>query len=410
MDIKDKEPSCPTGFTYSYPWDGERLDPQWLRRIDLIHATSELLSLATCVYPMFAANTDHKAVLAEFTPLSFETEGTASRFYCPEAILQDQEAMEELETSVKSITSMGDQWWEEALGCIQTTAVSYEREHKNKKQSVELQALRLLRASTKESVAPTVYPFLSSLGIATTKAATAYTLWVGVYEKAQGDRMGMETLSKLKGVIASGETSGDLRARRNKLYRLVRKLHERKNLQQLVFRAGTPVRGAKAVAQELAWDRVSTPTGATEEDCVAYLKALGVEQRLQKAGRLPFKQLSPYIVHEGLKRLNSNVARGLDGFSATFFKPLSGIFEPQMYESLKRFLDMGTMPETWTSRVVTMIRKTKAMQTSESLRPIALQTTRQKWLTNIVLPQLKDVPLHCVPDQQTGLLRHRSIL
>ena len=77
------------------------------------------------MYPMFAANSDHKAILAEFTPPSFETEGTIPRFYCPETILQDSEAMEDLETSLKSITSTGDQWWEDALGCIQTKAVSY---------------------------------------------------------------------------------------------------------------------------------------------------------------------------------------------------------------------------------------------------------------------------------------------
>ena len=143
---------------------------------------------------------------------------------------------------------------------------------------------------------------------------------------------------------------------------------------------------------------------------MAYLQALGVEQRLRKAGRLLFKQLSPEIVHEGLKRLNSNSVPGLGGFSATFFKRFSGIFEPQMYESVKRFLDTGTMPETCTSRVVTMIPKTKAMQIPEFLRPIALQTTHQKWLTNILLIQLDNVPLHCVPAQQTGFLRHRSIL
>ena len=97
---------------------------------------------------------------------------------------------------------------------------------------------------------------------------------------------------------------------------------ERKKLQQLVSRAGTTVRGAKTVAQELVehWDRVSTPTRATEEECVAYLKALGLEQWLRKARRLLFKQLPPDIVHEGLKRLNSNVSPGLDGFSAKFFK------------------------------------------------------------------------------------------
>ena len=119
-DINDKESLCPTGFTYDYPWEGERLDPQRLRHIDRIHTTSDLFSLATSVYPMFAPNSDHKAILAEFTPPSFETEGTIRRFYFPETILQDPEAMEELETSLKSITSTGDQWWEDALGCIQT--------------------------------------------------------------------------------------------------------------------------------------------------------------------------------------------------------------------------------------------------------------------------------------------------
>ena len=257
-----------------------------------------------------------------------------------------------------------------------------------------------------------MYQFLSSLGIAATEATKAYTLLVGVYEKAQRDRTGMETLSKLKALIASGETSGDLRMRRNELYRLTREVQERKKLQQLVSRAGTAIRGAKTVAQELVahWDPVSTSTGATEEDCVAYLKALGVELRLRKAGRLLFKQLSPDIVHEGPKRLNSNSAPGLDGLSAKFFKRFSEIFEPEMQESLQRFSNAGTMLETWTSGVVTMIPKTKAMQTLDSLRPIALQTTRQKWLTNILLIRLEDVLLHCILARQTGFLRHRSIL
>ena len=149
-DVKDKESLCPTGFTYGYPREGERLDPQRLCRIDRIHGTLEMLSLATRVYPTFAANSDHKAILAEFTPPSRITEGTTPRFYCPEAILRDPEATEELETSLKSITSTGDQWWEDVLGCIQKKAVNYQREHKNKKQSVELQALQLLRISTRD--------------------------------------------------------------------------------------------------------------------------------------------------------------------------------------------------------------------------------------------------------------------
>ena len=130
-DIKDKEPLCPTGFTYGCPREGERLDPQRLRRIDRIHVTSEMLSLATSVYPMFAATHTTKRSWLNPRPPSFEAEGTTPRFYRPEAILQDPEAVEELETSLISITSTGDQWWEDALGCIHKRAFSYQREHKN---------------------------------------------------------------------------------------------------------------------------------------------------------------------------------------------------------------------------------------------------------------------------------------
>ena len=41
-------------------------DPQRPRRIDRIHATLKLVSLATYVYPTFATNSDHKAVLISY--------------------------------------------------------------------------------------------------------------------------------------------------------------------------------------------------------------------------------------------------------------------------------------------------------------------------------------------------------
>ena len=102
--------------------------------------------------------------------------------------------------------------------------------------------------------------------------------------------------------------------------------------------------------------------------------------------------------------------RDLTAFRQSSSRDSQQFSNHRMLESLKRFLNTGTMPETWTSGVVTMIPKTKAMQTPNSLRPIASQTPRQKWLTNILLIQLEDVLLHCVPAQQTGFLRHRSTL
>ena len=132
---------------------------------------------------MFAVSSDHKAILAKSTTPSFDTEDTVPRFYRPETILQDPEAREDLETSLKSIKSTGDQWWEEALSCIQKKAVSHQREHKNKKQSVELQAQRFLQGSTRDSVTPAVYQFLSSLGIAATMQQQPTPSWWGCMKR-----------------------------------------------------------------------------------------------------------------------------------------------------------------------------------------------------------------------------------
>ena len=361
MDIIDKDSSNPIGFTYGYPREGTSLDPQRLRRIHRIHAVPDLWNLVTSTYPMFVAKSDHKAVLVEFTPPTFEAGGTAARFYFPQTIVQDTEAMEELESSLHSIATEGDQWWEDALQQIRSAAVTYHREHNNKKQSVEQQALRLLRDSSKEMVSPAVYQFVKYVGIEATDPASTYTLLVGVYEKSQKDKIGMETLSKPRGVIASGETSGDSRSRRNELYRLMRELQERRKLQQLMSHSGTPVRGAVAAARTVVehWDRVSAPTGATEEECTAYLKQPGIGSRLWNTGRPLFSQLSLDIVKEGLKLLNINGALGLDGFSAKFLKRPPGLFEEQMLTSMRRFLETGTMPESWTSGPVTMIPKKK---------------------------------------------------
>ena len=152
------------------------------------------------------------------------------------------------------------------------------------------------------------------------------------------------------------------------------------------------------------------PTGATEEDCHKYLQGLGLSARLHQAGKLLFKPLSRDIVIGGLKRLNSESILGIDGFSAKFFKRFSAIFEPQMCNTMQRVIRVGCMPSSGTSAVVTMIPKTNAMQTLDMLRPIALQTTRQKWVTNILLILLKDVLQQCILQEQTGFLRNCSIL
>ena len=86
IDMEKGDPQ-PTGFTYGFPKEGTKLDLQRLRRIDRAHATLTLSHLVMGAYPQLMGKSDHKAILVEFEPPSFDNEGLHSRFYCPEDIL-----------------------------------------------------------------------------------------------------------------------------------------------------------------------------------------------------------------------------------------------------------------------------------------------------------------------------------
>ena len=47
---------------------------------------------------------------------------------------------------------------------------------------------------------------------------------------------------------------------------------------------------------------------------------------------------------------------------------------------------------------------------ADMLRPIALQSVLQKWITNLILIQLEDILQQVVSRQQKGFSKHRSIL
>ena len=57
-----------------------------------------------------------------------------------------------------------------------------------------------------------------------------------------------------------------------------------------------------------------------------------------------------------------------------------------------------------------MVPKSFGEPSMGNLRPIALQTTRQKWVTNVHPIQLGDVLAQCIPPEPTGFIKNRSIL
>ena len=122
------------------------------------------------------------------------------------------------------------------------------------------------------------------------------------------------------------------------------------------------------------------------------------------------KPLSYNIVTEGLRRLRTGGSPGVDGIPAEIFKAFPDVMVPQMLSCIKTFLTAGALPSDWAEGTVTMVPKSFAEPSVGNLRPIALQTTIQKWVTNVLLTQLENVSAQCIPPEQTGFIKNRSIL
>ena len=116
------------------------------------------------------------------------------------------------------------------------------------------------------------------------------------------------------------------------------------------------------------------------------------------------------IVKEALKRLHTGGFPGLDGIPGSIFKKFGEAFASQMLKLMERILQEGPLPEAWFTAVVTMIPKASAISSPTMLRPIALQSVIQKWVTNMIPIQLEDILQHVVPRQQKGFLKHRWLL
>ena len=122
------------------------------------------------------------------------------------------------------------------------------------------------------------------------------------------------------------------------------------------------------------------------------------------------KPLSHDIVTEGLRRLKTGGSPGVDGIPAEILKAFPDVMVPQMFSCIKTFLTAGALPSGWMEGMITMVPKSFGEPYVVNLRPIALQTTRQKWETNVLLIQLEDVLAQCIPPEQTGFIKNRSIL
>ena len=112
------------GFTYGFgvhdssssesDSDDER-PPHNLRWIDRIHVSKSLLPHLSEALTAFIARADHEAVLVSCKPPEFDL--ASCRFRCPTEILQDDEAIEQLQSQLKELPGTPLQCWEMPYKC-----------------------------------------------------------------------------------------------------------------------------------------------------------------------------------------------------------------------------------------------------------------------------------------------------
>ena len=77
------------------------MNPQWLRRIECVHALAFLPCFVSSCFPTFLAESNHQGVVVPFEPLQAAREGVTSKFYCPESVLGESDTVQGLTAALQ---------------------------------------------------------------------------------------------------------------------------------------------------------------------------------------------------------------------------------------------------------------------------------------------------------------------
>ena len=402
--------SFPRGYTYGYARHGKPAH-HGLRRIDKIHFSDCLISAVDSVFTTFVGKSNHKAVMLSMGPKTPRVIGTQPQFYCPTPFLKHVEVGQSINHNLEKTQHTGTQWWDMALWIIRSEALRFHATEPQQPKAGGAKILSLLLKASAHKVLDDVFAILEPHGYTQTSPSSAYSMLVHLYELVETDRSGTRILGRLKGALATSELSSkDSRGRRVEIFKLLHELQSRKRMQRLRDKHRVMLVEPRKIVQALVvhWNEVSEKNGKSNEECAQLLQKLGICPKLAQYGAALFKPLSHDMVTEGLRRLKTGGSLGVDGIPAEIFKVFPDVMVPQMFSCIKTFLT-GAPPSDWTEGIVTMVPISFGEPSVGNLRPM-LPTTNDKWVTNVLLIQSEDVLAQCIPPEQTGFMKNRSIL
>ena len=302
------------------------------------------------------------------------------------------------------------EWWQAAQSVVREEGAVWARGQSTRGFS-QLEAA--VRPSSPFHVVRSGWEYLEQQGLCPGSTGYAYRPLASFLAYDPLEVTHQQSMDKLrKELQTKAERVEDSRQRRREVLRLMKEMEERRTVMRLRDPQCNYAQNREQMASMLQkfWEGVMLDNAVTAVDCTRYLESLPIPADVKSAATLLFRPVRLPLVQGALRQMKPHSSPGLDGIQVSVYQAMDGLFSAKMVVIMEQFLAGGSVPEDWTATILKCIPKSISAETPDKQRPLALQNTKVKWVSAIMLLQIHDVLQAITPSSQTGFLRGRQMV
>ena len=387
----------PPPYTYGHMTQGPKRN---LRRIDRVHVPEATTPSVAGAYTVLTRS-DHRGVVMQLAPPTVEVGRPRPKF--PQAMLADEVSMLRLQERIHSLTTDSAlEWLREAQYITRGEGAAWARAQTSKGFS-QLEAA--VRASSPCHVVRSGWEYLEQQGLCRGSTGDAYCALASFLADERLEAMHQQSINKLRTELQTKEERvEDSRQRCRRVLQLMKEMKERRTAMRMRDSQGNYAQNRDQMASMLQkfWEGVMPDKAVTEAECTKYLESLPIPANVKRAAPMLFRPVSLSLVQEALRQMKPHSSPGLDGMQASVYQATCSVFSEKMVTIMEQLLAGAPIPEDWTATILKCIPKSISAETSHKKRPLALQNTKGKWVSAVMLLQIHDVLQAITPPSQKG--------
>ena len=270
-----------------------------------------------------------------------------------------------------------------------------------------------MRESTVHHLAVGATEFLEERGLICASVKQSYQQLVRLQNQDREDKFRSAPLVHLqRQLLSRSEQAALKRGRRQRIHNLVRQLKYRKHMSSLRDSAGVVHNSPKKVAALVKeyWSGVMSRGGGGGGGLWPVPPQLAGANQTEDSFATTNEAANTRGGDGGVRRAQGGILGRGDGMPAELYQQLPSISVPRMEAAMGEFLNKGRVPDAWTVSLMKCIPKFAQASQARDMRPIALQNRAMKWLSAVVLVQLREVFAQIIPASQKGFMRGRHMV